>query len=437
MYLRYHLCLDIGRKDNFAAMHHFADFKKESITSPHLHYRSAINWFGNKCASKFQTRNCDRFLACLLSLCFAPLAWSQAIVIVEESTSESSGSRERAPYVGLGVGLSNLDPDTSEADDIRVLDDDQTGYQLTLGVDLSDWFSVELHGADLGEAEFSGGGTIRYREYGLSGLAYLGGARSRFNCHGWTVFGRTGIGYLSASAGGDLDFRQDNEVSLILGLGAEFSTLSGFGLRAEGIAFDGDVSYLQLGLIYRLGRAPAWMGGKHDVVSKGQQPDRITQERIERMSGQNLRTPSVADKDGDGIDEKSDMCPDTPSRISVGDNGCAVFNGVIDGLTFQSGSAVLTPDARVVLDSIAASLRQQPDARARVSAYTDSQGNADNNLQLSKLRAFEVAKYLVLSGVAKARLEARAFGELRPIDTNTTEQGRSNNRRVEIVLIDE
>ncbi|MDC0435434.1 OmpA family protein, partial [bacterium] len=288
-----------------------------------------------------------------------------------------------------------------EAESIQVLDDDQTGYQLTLGVDLSDWFSVELHGADLGEAEFTGGGTIRYREYGLSGLVYLGGARSRFNRHGWTAFGRTGVGYLSTSAGGGLESNQDNEVSLILGLGAEFSTLSGFGLRVEGIAFNEDASYLQLGLIYRLGRALAWMGGKPDVEAN------------------------------------DDRCPDTASGIAVGDNGCAVVNGVINGLTFQSGSAVLTPGARVVLDNIAASLRQQPDARALVSAHTDSQGNADSNLQLSKLRAFEVAKYLVQSGVAKARLEARAFGEIRPIDTNSTEQGRNNNRRVEIVLIDE
>ena len=423
-------------------MHHFADFKREFITSPHLHYRSATNWLRGKSESKSPSKHCDQFLACLLSLCFAPLTWSQGIVIVEELKSESFDSLERAPYVGLGVGLSQLDPDTSEADGIRVLDDDQIGYQLTLGLDLSKWFSVELHGADLGEAEFSDGGTIRYREYGLSGLVYLGGARSRFNRRGWTVFGRTGVGYLSASAGGGVDFDQDNEVSLILGLGAEFSTRSGFGVRAEGIAFDEDVSYLQLGLLYRLGRVPAWMGGKPEGATTAQQQDRIsqermTQERIERMSGQNLRTPTVTDSDGDGIEANEDMCPNTPPAIAVGDNGCAVVDGVIDGLTFQSGSAVLTPAARIVLDSIAASLRQQPDARARVSAYTDSQGNADNNLQLSKLRAFEVAKYLVQSGIAKSRLEARAFGELQPIDTNTTEQGRSNNRRVEIVLIDE
>ena len=418
-------------------MHHFAHLERESVTTPQLHYRSVINWFKNENESKSQSKKCKRFLSCLLSLCFAPLAWSQPIVIVEELTSKSSDSLKRAPYVGIGVGLSQLDPDTSEADGIRVLDDDQIGYQLTLGVDLSDWFSVELHGADLGEAEFSNDGTIRYREYGLSGLVYLGGARSRFNRHGWTVFGRTGVGYLSVSSGGGVNFNQDNEVSLVLGLGAEFSTRSGFGLRAEGIAFNEDVSYLQLGLLYRLGQVPAWMGGKPDGATKAQQQERIRQERIQRMSGKTLRTPSIADRDGDGIEANGDMCPDTPSGIAVGNNGCAVLNGVIDGLTFQSGSAVLTPGARVVLDSIAASLRQQPDARARVSAYTDSQGNADNNMQLSKLRAYEVAKYLVQGGIAKARLEARAFGELQPIDTNATEQGRSNNRRVEIVLIDE
>ena len=389
-------------------MHHFANLKRASSTSPQLHYLSVVNGFGNTSESQSCFKNCKRFLVCLLSLFFAPIAWSQGIVIVEELTSKSSDRLQRAPYVGIGVGLSQLDPDTSEADGIRVLDDDQIGFQLTLGADLSDWFSVELHGADLGEAEFSNGGTIRYREFGLSGLVYLGGARSRFNRHGWTVFGRTGAGYLSTSSGGGINFVQDDEVSLILGLGADFSTRSGFGLRAEGIAFNEDVSYLQLSLLYRLGRLPAWMGGKSDRSATAQRQTETSE----------------------------DMCPGTPSGIAVDNNGCAVINGVIDGLTFESGSAVLTPGARVVLDSIAASLRQQPEARVRVSAHTDSQGNADSNLQLSKLRAFEVAKYLVRSGIAKARLEARAFGELQPIDTNTTKQGRSNNRRVEIVLID-
>lgn len=337
----------------------------------------------------------------------------------------------RTLYLGLGVGRSSLKPDTEALLGVGVSKGKQTGFQVTLGMDLSKWFSVELHGTDLGRAELSNNTTIGYREYGLSALFYLGGDRNRSNRRGWTVFGRTGFGHLSNQASNGVQIDNNKRQHWILGAGTEFSTRSGFALRAESIAFDTDASYLQLGLIYRLGGSQGWLSklpgsgiGSRGLASK---PGRLSGGRV----------PTRGDEDGDGVLQRDDKCPDTPLHVAVGENGCAVFNGLIDGLTFHSGSALLTDDALVVLGGVAASLKQIPEARARVSAHTDSQGSAEVNMSLSRQRALAVARYLIQQGIPKARLEARAFGELRPIDTNTTPAGRRFNRRVEIDLIAE
>lgn len=350
-----------------------------------------------------------------------------------EDQSEDLDELERSLYFGLGVGRSSLDPYTDEIPGVDVSEGKQTGAQLTLGLDVNRWFSLELHGADLGRAELSDNTSIGYREYGLSALVYLGDDRDRFNRRGWTVFGRTGAGHLSNTASEGVRFKQNEGLHWILGAGAEFSTRSGFALRAEGIAFDTDVSYLQLGLIYRIRRSTGWLSSLPGFTPSGP----ALKEKQELMAGVVSRMPTPDDDDGDSILRRDDKCPDTPQGVAVGDNGCAVFNGVIDGLTFRSGSAELTESGLVVLESVASSLLQIPEARARVSAHTDSSGDADANMQLSRQRALAVARYLVQRGISKDRLEARAFGELRPIDTNTTAAGRRYNRRVEIDLIAE
>lgn len=388
-------------------------------------------------------RALHRLLLPLLVVPFAALAQQSDDALLMLDSAQSSSAYEahgenvdelnRTLYLGLGVGRSYLEPYTDAIPGLNVEQGEQTGVQLTVGMDVNRWFSLEVHGADLGRAELSNNTSIGYREYGLSALVYLGSNRERFNRRGWTVFGRTGAGHLSNSASGDVQFKQNEGLHWILGAGAEFSTRSGFALRAEGIAFDADVSYVQLGLVYRIGRSSKWLSSSPGAGLSGS----ALQERRDAMSGDVGRIPTADDSDGDGIRGADDKCPDTPQNVAVGNNGCALLDGVIDGLTFVSGSAELTESGLVVLDSVAASLLQIPEARARVTAHTDSSGDADANMELSRQRAFEVARYLIQKGIAKDRLEARAFGELRPIDTNTTPMGRGFNRRVEIDLIAE
>jgi OOP family OmpA-OmpF porin len=70
----------------------------------------------------------------------------------------------------------------------------------------------------------------------------------------------------------------------------------------------------------------------------------------------------------------------------------------------------------------------------KLAGHTDSQGSDAYNMKLSKDRAESVKAYLVSKGVNPSRVEATGYGEAQPIDTNSTERGRQNNRRVEFTL---
>ena len=102
---------------------------------------------------------------------------------------------------------------------------------------------------------------------------------------------------------------------------------------------------------------------------------------------------------------------------------------------FASAKWDVLPDAYAKLDSVAKALTEQdPDAKIVVEGYTDSQGSAPFNQDLSQKRADSVRAYLVGHGIASDRVTAQGFGLARPIADNSSPEGRANNRRVEIVV---
>lgn len=103
-------------------------------------------------------------------------------------------------------------------------------------------------------------------------------------------------------------------------------------------------------------------------------------------------------------------------------------------LLFASGRSDLLPAARSRLDQVADALREVKDQRIVIEGHTDSRGRDDYNEDLSYLRADSVRSYLISRGIPPEQIEARGYGESRPIADNSTPDGRANNRRVEIVL---
>lgn len=148
--------------------------------------------------------------------------------------------------------------------------------------------------------------------------------------------------------------------------------------------------------------------------------------------------PVSKDADGDGVADTADKCPATPAGERVDAIGCPpLFTGtertlVLEGVTFGTGSATLSPVARAVLDRIAVALKAHSAMRVEIAGYTDSRGAAAVNQRLSQTRADAVRGYLIERGVSPEQVTALGYGESDPIDTNATAAGRARNRRVEL-----
>jgi OmpA-OmpF porin, OOP family len=171
----------------------------------------------------------------------------------------------------------------------------------------------------------------------------------------------------------------------------------------------------------------------------------------------------LKDSDGDGVADKLDKCPNTEAGVKVDGSGCpldvdadgipdskdscptekgtAELNGCpsmtsgtmagYNNIQFEFNSSVLRTSAYPTLDKLSAEVRANEALRIQLDGHASAEGTEEYNMQLSKDRANSVKTYLVNSGVAANRVSTKGFGETRPIASNATESGRSQNRRVE------
>ncbi len=150
------------------------------------------------------------------------------------------------------------------------------------------------------------------------------------------------------------------------------------------------------------------------------------------------------DRDGDGVEDKSDNCPDEKGPAE--NQGCPAKEKqlviitadklvITDRVYFATGKATILPVSFGLLNQVASVLRNHPEIpMVTVEGHTDDRGSAKVNRKLSLNRAKAVQQYLVHQGIDQNRLNAMGFGPDRPADTNKTEAGRANNRRVEFII---
>jgi outer membrane protein OmpA-like peptidoglycan-associated protein len=109
----------------------------------------------------------------------------------------------------------------------------------------------------------------------------------------------------------------------------------------------------------------------------------------------------------------------------------------LQGVTFGSGNATLTANAKKILDGVAEQLLANPNVKIEIQGHTDSQGKPATNKALSERRAKAVVAYLAMKGVKMSRMSAVGYGQDLPIADNGTAEGRELNRRIEMVRIDD
>ncbi|HVY29383.1 MAG TPA: OmpA family protein [Polyangiaceae bacterium] len=155
--------------------------------------------------------------------------------------------------------------------------------------------------------------------------------------------------------------------------------------------------------------------------------------------------PPPKDTDKDGIIDPEDACPEQPGDKNEDPkkNGCPaarVEQGqikILERVEFENNSAKIRPESDRILNAVLAVMNEHPEfTKLSVEGHTDNRGGANHNLDLSRRRAAAVMKWLTDKGIDKARLSSKGFGMTKPIDSNDTDAGRQNNRRVEFHILE-
>lgn len=151
------------------------------------------------------------------------------------------------------------------------------------------------------------------------------------------------------------------------------------------------------------------------------------------------------DDDRDGVLGDADKCPTTQETKNGYDDGDGCpdeipekvkrFTGVVEGIEFDRGKDTIRPVSMRTLDAAVGVLKEYPALRVEISGHTDTDGNRDFNIDLSKRRADSVKAYFVAREIDTSRIEARGAGPDEPIADNKTAAGKQKNRRIEFKLL--
>jgi len=135
---------------------------------------------------------------------------------------------------------------------------------------------------------------------------------------------------------------------------------------------------------------------------------------------------STMDDDHDGVNNCDDFCPNTLPGAQVSIKGCWIVD-----VKFDNDKAIVKPEYFANLDNAADIIKSHPELNIEIQGHTSKTGGFKHNMKLSERRAEAVKRYLV-NGNDFPNLTTRGYGWTQPIDTNDTEEGRANNRRVQL-----
>lgn len=138
---------------------------------------------------------------------------------------------------------------------------------------------------------------------------------------------------------------------------------------------------------------------------------------------------------GRKMDRQAAEIKQTVPGATVERQGEGILVKFDSGILFDVDKTALKSDARSNLQNLATSLNSNPQTNILIVGHTDNTGSASYNQDLSVRRAEAVKAFIVSNGVASSRLSTQGKGFSEPIADNSTESGRAQNRRVEIVIV--
>ena len=372
----------------------------------------------------------------LLGLPLAMLAWRRrrlrlapalaALLIVPLGANAEKSPADRdfdgRWYLGVNGGMTLLEPE-AQCPCYSVGDDQDTGYSVFIGRDLSKRFSLEGYFADLGEAginyQDAEAGKVGYEHFGLSLLGYFYNNRSAGDYkngyddegyhrrEGLSLFARAGLGKMENES--RIDYERVEDVHLHLGAGLEYGWANGFAGRAELISYDEDAKLVSLGLLKRFGKVAAYQAPAPEP-----KPAPVIKPKPK---------PAVV---------PAPPPPPKPAPV-VAPEPEPLYLPVV---YFKHDKWELTDKSRQELNELAKTLSERQELRIAVRGHTDADGEAEYNQSLSKRRATFVARYLQSKGVQAERMVGKAYGEELPIADNESVEGKQQNRRVDFEIIE-
>jgi OOP family OmpA-OmpF porin len=129
-------------------------------------------------------------------------------------------------------------------------------------------------------------------------------------------------------------------------------------------------------------------------------------------------------------------------NINVNEGGKKLYDRILAdgkfvtrGILFKVNKADITPESMGTINEIVKLMEEHQDLKFSIEGHTDNDGDKTYNQKLSEERAEAVKNLLVQSGIDASRLETKGWGDNKPIDSNSTPEGKANNRRVEFIKI--
>lgn len=181
----------------------------------------------------------------------------------------------------------------------------------------------------------------------------------------------------------------------------------------------------------------AYLSSRYSAIAMEHSKLLLNQEKLARLELERQRLQlALREAKLSGAQQQGQWAQDQVESLSTqqGERGLVMTLG---DMLFDTGHAELKRSANRTVLKVVQFLQFNPKRVVRIEGYTDSTGDSRENQKLSRDRAQAVADVLVDLGVEEERIQVEGYGDQYPIDVNTSERGRAQNRRVEIVFSDE